>query len=481
MTQSIELEKLTREERLVREVYTRAEKATVGAINEEARTAELSFGSEFKVERWFGTESLEMTSRAADLKRLNNGGAVLSDHNTRQQIGVVTKAWIGDDKRAYAIVKFSKSQRGQEEFQDVIDGIRTNVSFGYRIHEYRTEKGKAGAPDVVTATRWEALEVSLVAVPADPTVGIGRAEEGLGLEPAAEVEQPTEEIRTEETPAVEAENTQIRGIESMSQPTEAVNQFSREAQLIGYGEMMGDVNLGRSFAADPNKSLADLQRAFQDKFKPAEPTPAVPTGTESTVGMNDKEVRQYSIARAILAQADGNWKGAEFEREVSDEIGKRLGRESSGFFVPAEVQNQKRDLSATGGGTSGGYLVGTEHMPQSFIDLLRSKAIMLSKAGVTVLSGLVRNPSIPRQDARLPAIGLLKVSRRLNRSLVVRSASVCRRRPAVLLPSSRVSLLIQSQPSIDTLVRATSPLCSHAPLTRRSSTVPALPVSRPAS
>jgi HK97 family phage major capsid protein len=82
------------------------------------------------------------------------------------------------------------------------------------------------------------------------------------------------------------------------------------------------------------------------------------------------------------------------EKQMRDQ---GLQRAGSGFLVPSEVQNT-RDLSATGGGTSGGYLISTDHMPQSFIDLLRSKAIMLSKAGVSVMSGLVGNPSVPRQD-----------------------------------------------------------------------------------
>ena len=72
-----------RDQRMLSETFTRAAVAEVSKIDAEARTAELSFASEIEVERWYGLEVLEMTPRAAELNRLNAGGALLSDHNTR--------------------------------------------------------------------------------------------------------------------------------------------------------------------------------------------------------------------------------------------------------------------------------------------------------------------------------------------------------------------------------------------------------------
>lgn len=383
----------------------RAAQATVSNIDEENRAVEFSFGSEIAVERWFGIEQLRMTKDAANLERLNSGGALLSEHDRRQQIGVVEKAWIGDDKRAYCRVRFSRNAKGQEEFNDVVDGIRTNVSFAYTIDKYEREKGEKGAPDKITATRWTGMEVSLVSIPADHTVGVGREHEQGEFAP---VELPAEK---------QAENKQTRGSEIKMDENEnqpAADQFSRERSIIDYGNMFGVADLARQFASDPNKSLADLQRAVAEKYRAETPIPQANNEKPATeLGLNEREVKKYSMARAILAAADGNWKGAEFERECSEEIADRLQRSTAGFFVPLEVQNAGsieqnavralksalglRDLSVAGGGAAGAYLVGIDHMPQSFIEVLRSKMKMLA-LGVQVMSGLVGNPSVPRQD-----------------------------------------------------------------------------------
>jgi HK97 family phage major capsid protein len=453
MITNIADETLTREARMLKETFTRGEAVSVSNIDEAARTVQLSFASEHPVERWFGIESLEMTSRAAELKRLNRGGALLSDHNTRQQIGKVVKAWIGDDKRAHAIVKFSRKAAAEEEFQDVIDGIRENVSFGYKILEYRTEKGKGNTPDTVTATRWEAMEISLVAVPADPTVGVGRAEEGLGLPEKTDEQIQAEEVRDEAENT--AENIEERGSKIIMVNNESGQPvLTREDEILEFGKKFGvDEKVARHFALDSNKNLADFQSYLREQYKDAVTVQATPEKPASEIGMTEREVTQYSLARAILAQADNDWSKAGFERECHAAIVANLGRESEGgFFVPSEVQNI-RDLSATGGGTSGGYLVGTDHMPQSFIELLRSKAIMLSKAGVTVMSGLVGNPSIPRQDDKATGYWVAEGVAPAESQLVLGQLGMSPKTCGALTEFTR-QLLVQSAPSIDQLVKS---------------------------
>ena len=108
------------------------------AINVEARTVELSFASEEPYQRWWGIEVLSLDRSAVRLGRLNGGQhPLLVDHRTGDQVGVVQRAWIGDDRRARCIVRFGRSARAEEIFQDVQDGIRSLVSVGYRIHEAR--------------------------------------------------------------------------------------------------------------------------------------------------------------------------------------------------------------------------------------------------------------------------------------------------------------------------------------------------------
>jgi HK97 family phage major capsid protein len=140
-------------------------------IDAEKRTVEISFSSEAPVMRGGWREVLSHDPTAVNLTRLNDGGPLLLHHDTHDQIGVVERAWIEGGK-GRAVVRFSRSGRAQEAFQDVLDGIRRNVSVGYVIEDYEEDDETR----TLTATRWTPYEVSLVPVPADNSVGVNRAQ-----------------------------------------------------------------------------------------------------------------------------------------------------------------------------------------------------------------------------------------------------------------------------------------------------------------
>src|SRR6186713_1683383 len=103
-------------------------------IDEEQRVIPVVFATETPVDRWFGREVLVCTPDACDTKRANKMGAFLSEHNRDQQIGVIVEDSIvfGSDRTARAKLRFSKSKpKAQEEWQDVLDGIRGLISVGY--------------------------------------------------------------------------------------------------------------------------------------------------------------------------------------------------------------------------------------------------------------------------------------------------------------------------------------------------------------
>ncbi|KAJ4854023.1 HK97 family phage prohead protease, partial [Xylella fastidiosa subsp. multiplex] len=100
--------------------------------------------------------------------------ALLLDHNPRDQIGVVQSASIDRDQRGRAIVRFGRSPRAEEILRDVLDGIRKHVSVGYLVHQVEVI-GQRDAGPLYRATDWEPIEISIVSIPADPSVGIGRA------------------------------------------------------------------------------------------------------------------------------------------------------------------------------------------------------------------------------------------------------------------------------------------------------------------
>ena len=143
------------------------------SVDVEKRTVEVAFSSEEPVERWFGEEVLSHAVGAVDLSRLNDGGAGLFNHDWDDQIGVIERAWIDADKRGRALVRFGNGAKAAEKFQDVQDGILRHISVGYSIVNFEEEV----SDDIrtFTATRWQPYEISFVTVPADPTVGVGRA------------------------------------------------------------------------------------------------------------------------------------------------------------------------------------------------------------------------------------------------------------------------------------------------------------------
>ena len=160
----------------------RAAQFDQATIDVEARTVELSFSSEEPYERYFGFEILGHSPGECNLDRLNNRAALLVCHDRKDQVGVIEKAWIGQDRKGRALVRFGKSARAEEIFQDVIDGIRSTSSVSYdpvNMSLVKSESVSGGKTTIDTyrVTSWIPLEVSLEPVPADYGVGVGREKE----------------------------------------------------------------------------------------------------------------------------------------------------------------------------------------------------------------------------------------------------------------------------------------------------------------
>jgi plasmid stability protein len=112
-------------------------------------------------------------------------------------------------KRLRVKARFGRSARADEIFRDVADGIRVNTSVGYVIHNLeRVGVDQATGAEIYRVTDWEPFEGSLVAVPADPTVGVGRST------PTTTFARHSME-KEERTPAagtVEAERTRVQDL-----------------------------------------------------------------------------------------------------------------------------------------------------------------------------------------------------------------------------------------------------------------------------
>ena len=367
------------------------------AVDDEARTVEISFSSEEPYERYFGSEVLSHNPQSVRLARLNGGAAVLVNHDSGDQVGVVDSARIDGDMKGRAVIRFSKSQRGQDVFQDVKDDIRQLVSVGYRIHRYETVE-REGMSDLVTVTDWEPFEVSIVAIPADATVGVGRSAEELletkikAKQKEVHMETIKEEVQVEAvTFDATAERTKIRTEEKNR--TEAIRGLS---DLHDLGDLAKQgISEGWSLT-DFNKKALEVVGERNQKAR-----------TESRhsgeVDLSPKDRQEFSMIRLMDAISNPNDRSAQnragFELEVSAESQRGFGSDFKcrGEFVPDSLLSGKRDLSA-GIATDGAELVANNLLADSYIEVLRN-AMVTAQAGITILPGLIGNVSIPRQTS----------------------------------------------------------------------------------
>ena len=139
----------------------------------------LSFSSEEPYERWFGLEILDHSPQAVDLERINQIGCLLFNHNRDMVIGKINRAWL-ENNRGYAEVEFDTDEQSEIIYQKVKSGTLKGVSVGYRIDLLEeVQAGKTSADGRFTgpceiARKWWPFEISIVSVPADATVGVGR-------------------------------------------------------------------------------------------------------------------------------------------------------------------------------------------------------------------------------------------------------------------------------------------------------------------
>lgn len=267
------------------------------AINVESRTIDVAFCSESPVEREINgeiyNEVLVCTSQSVDLRRLNNNGAVLFNHNRDDLIGAVVSARIDPDRVGRATLRISNT--ASDEWEMIQEGVLVHISIGYNINNYRIDG------NTIYVTDFEIYEVSLVTVPADTNAMIGRSLTGtLNIEsdnnekdqPIMEdgntldsvVEQPVVEetvINDEVEIAVEEIKGEPRSLtddelfDVIQQRPELLNKInnideeSRKRELIAIGTVL-NINVDEAIAqgmsvSEFKRSLLDNKNTITDK------------------------------------------------------------------------------------------------------------------------------------------------------------------------------------------------------------------------
>lgn len=360
-------------------------------VDLEARTCTFPFSSDEPVDMWFGTEILSHEPGAMRTGVRQQALNLLFNHNRSDLLGVVESVRLGADRRGYCTVRFGKDERGEWAMQQAADGVLINASFMYQVFKYVEDREN----DTLTAIDWEPYEVSLVTIPADASVGLGRAADDAGrpveIVPQARASPPGPAAAPTDQPAPAGFFTP----ESRQTPASADSvpqgdimprrrHFPLQDQAndgSGQGQSSGGAPAAAPVleqqptydrerarvdgATDERTRITEIDamcraHGVADNVRNAMITEArtiteargivalelagrgrqTPLGSLSDdLGLSDKEKRAFSLMRAVNASVNGNWEGAGFEREVSVAIAKRSGREHTGkgFFFPSDL------------------------------------------------------------------------------------------------------------------------------------------------
>lgn len=383
-------------------------------LDEASRSISLSFSSETPVKRqdWYGDtydEILDHDDGCIDDSRLQNGAPLLVNHSMDDQVGVcepgtfkVEKAEGEAGKKGRLVARFGNSARANEIFQDVKDGIRGLVSVGYQVHDWETKESDEGL-ESVRVTRWEPLEVSLVGVPADKNVGVGREFNPQKKEPHLKTR-----ILRDPTPEPGGNGPDVIVAVNKARDSE----MKRMAELDALGDKFNCREEATKWKQNQATQPEEAMRWILENRMNAKPV--TPAQTDVRIGMDGKDLQRYSLVRAMRCLANERPMDG-FELDCSQEVSKKLGRSPSGrgFFIPEDYQSHRpspvrgqgamarlaniltRALGATTG-NAGGFTVQTDVLGENLIELLRNRTFVM-KLGARMLSGLVGDVAIPKQ------------------------------------------------------------------------------------
>ena len=445
---------------------------------------DMAFASQAPYERWWGIEVLDVSAKAVRLQRLNDGAPLLFNHDWNDLRGTHVPGSVRADSDGVLrgqVRITSATQAGRDAIALVDSQVLTKASVGYQIHKVieistkktgeKVERAMDGAtferlihdhaitrdgrpsggdavafrrafdeaaggpvdraddtPPVYRVTDWEPLENSLVTVPADNGVGVGRGLQQVSATAERSAIHPEKATMAETQAAAGAIAEQETGVQTRgaSLPAQPAGTTGNRALELENARQRGITNLCKansipeatrnmwiSSGSDFDTVSEELLQILESRGKN---TPKI-----TELGLSEGEAKRFSLFKAVrAASSKGNWAEAGFELECSREIAKRLQRipEENKFFVPFEVQGvrsagqrrslsgwtdaQRRDLTS-GTANAGGYLVGTENM--SFIEMLRNRSVAY-RMGARRLSGLQGNITVPRQTAAATAVWL---------------------------------------------------------------------------
>lgn len=352
------------------------------------RTVSLAFSSENPVVRNIGgqeyNEILLHNPENISLERLQNKAALLFNHDFDNHIGVIESASIDSDHIGRALVRFSSVGIGAEKYEMVREGTLSKVSVGYSILDYRIEG------DNLLVTKWEPYEISMVSVPADDQVGVGRSLEeekdesahdqtsteinGDGTEPTTEEIQVTEREEAEraQEPEEVHETDSINNTEQKdfnSEPEQEVQAEDESDEKTRIAEIKA---ISRTFNINAEITNSAISTGISiDAFKRQ-------VMNKQTIIKEDKKM-EFSLNSLIRSIMDGDKTGIQYGNK--------------GVIVrDADFVNAVRAGVTT---TTAKDVIHTDVLYGSFIDVLRAESV-LKNFPVQMYTGLTSEIALPK-------------------------------------------------------------------------------------
>lgn len=388
-----------------------------GEADEDDRSVEVSFSSEIEVRRWFGVEVLGHGEGEIDLTRLNTGRApLLKDHRNSvdAKVGSISRAWVADGK-GRAVLNFSETDEGSAMLARVRSGDLTEISVGYDIERLVLHEEREGEDNIYRATRWSPHEISLVAAPADTSVGVGRSQTDnvrtftFKTEKGATMAKENEAAPTGEDLAVRAANV-TAAEEQLKRDREALEneraadkaKADNEKRMTEIREIGAAHNMPKDFIENACRAediTVDRFNGLVLKELGAERTAEI-GARQSAVGLTDNQIDNFSVVRllnALINPQDVELRDAAgMELEACAAAKAKRGGTVKGTALPSEVisatRYQGQRLVQVGVDADGGATV--ETAIGGMIGLLRNASVLWARA--TPLGNMVGNIDLPR-------------------------------------------------------------------------------------
>lgn len=423
------------------------------------RIVELAFSSEAPYSRIYTDQNgdpvelkeiLVHDKDAVDLDVLNDKASLLFNHEFDNHIGVVVpgSARIDEDGVGRALVKFSQvGQLANETYDKVKEGTMSKVSVGYTVLEGHADFSKG----VYYVTKWQPYEISIVSVPADSSVGVGRSlntsvDEPANNEDKREVEveteiKPEEEIRSEENKEQEELNneesnsgTGDRSDRSEIVEEEKVTPEETRSEEENKNENSEELNTDTQESDDERQNNAEtgeeekpveVEKPFERSQEDTDEIRAIGkhlniSEDEIQRAIEDKEITVESFKQRALNINTESKTFAKGKNNMTDTIKtlenrfdlsaalRSLSQEKALEGAEAEYSQEMARQAAQRGRAQRSNsvfvptsalapVVGTEIRHDSFVDLLLEKSV-LGALGVNTLTGLTAPISLPRMN-----------------------------------------------------------------------------------